>query len=1037
MARPEKPPSAQDGSGGDIPPPEPFAVALRAYVPFKKGRPRGDRSRDRPSNWDLIFDCETTTDPSQRLRFGVYQVRKNGELYRDHEGPEHGIFYVDDDPEAISEHDLDQLERYRSTHGLKLMTVDAFVENIFFLVGYDFRGTIIGQNLPFDISRLAIDHESAHATTYTPKSTPENPSPEKVTNRTMSGAFTLEFRTSYPLGVRVKHVTSKDALINFVGRAGKFKEDIENGVKGWRSKRTGFFVDVKTLAAALLGLEGDLSLESIAKELKTPHQKLGTEAHGLPLTQEYIEYGVQDVQVTWECYDALRARFDRLHLTQTRLHAIHTEASIGKAYQREMGVKPWTQVQPDFPPDIIGHIMSAYFGGRSEVHIRRQETLVLYYDLRSTYPTGCTLMGLWRWVISQGVDHHYDKEGVQAFLAHVTLDDLQNPETWPQLTALVRINLNAEIVPVRAPYGESGSYRLGVNYASSDGPHWFTLADCIASKLLTGRPPEVVDAIRFTPRAMQDGLKPINIMGKDDYFIDPSKHDFYAWLIDLRSEVRGRKAATKEEAVSLHLEQLALKKIANATSYGIFIEMIVDSLPKKEKAVRYGFEDDPAQIEINKGERTGEYFHPLLGVLTTSTARLMLAIAERRACDEGLDWAFCDTDSMAIAKPAEMTEDEFVARASRLQEWFTPLNPYTEKGPLLRLEDDNFALKDGKPTKQLEPLYAYAISAKRYALFNKDSHGRPIIRKALAHGLGHLKRPVENPKPTRGIPEPALDLAKIGVTRWQYDFWYRILESALFGDPNVVKCSDIPGFTHPAASQYAATTPQLLNKWFRKHNANLSYARQVRPFNFLLSFQPRPRSPIIALEDEKPLSKRAVKKALLELPRPIAPFDKDPTKAADKSFDRLTGEPMSPSDLKTYAETLSDYHIHPESKFLNGDYFDRGPTRRRHVFISTRHVQHIGKEADRLEERVYLFEDPEGVIDYGKSQFATRDNLAALKQARREFTATAIAQASGKSRKEVTRILAGTVTATKRTWSALARGIAILRRTIASSPTVR
>ena len=1024
MVRPQMS-SDQNGSGGDIPPPEPIGVALRAYVPVGKGHRHGDRSRDRPSGWDLIFDCETTTDPSQRLRFGVYQVRKNGELCRDHEGPEHGIFYVDNDPEAISEHDLDQLRCYAAAHGLKLMTVDAFVENIFFLVGYDFRATIVGQNLPFDISRLAIDHDSAHSTTYTPKPTLENPSPERVTNRTMSGAFTFEFRTSYPLGVRVKHITSKDALINFVGRAGKFKDDIENNVKGWRPERTGFFVDVKTLAAALTGLD-DLSLERIATELKTEHQKLGTEAHGLPLTQEYIEYAVQDVQVTWECYDTLRTRYGEYQLSQTPLRAVHTEASIGKALLRQMGVKPWTQMQPDFPPEIIGHIMSAYFGGRSEVHIRRQVTRVLYYDFRSQYPTGCTLMGLWQWVISQGVDYHHDKEGVQAFLAQVTLDDLQKPATWPTLTALVRVNLNADIFPVRAKYDEGGSYRLGVNYVSSDGSHWFTLADCIASKLLTGRSPEVVDAIRFAPRAMQDGLKPIKIMGKDDYVVDPREHDFYARLIDLRSEVRMQKPASDAEAASLDLEQLALKKIANATSYGIFIEMIVDDLPKKAEVVRYGFEDDPVQINITKEERAGEYFHPLLGVFTTSAARLMLAIAERRARDEVLDWAFCDTDSMAIAKPVEMAEAEFVMRANRVREWFTPLNPYTEKGPLLRLEDDNYALSDGKKTERIEPLYAFAISAKRYALFNIDSYGRPIIRKALAHGLGHLKAPVQQPKPVRGIPEPALDLSKIGVSRWQYDFWYRILESALLGDANIVKCNDIPGFDRPAASQYAATTPQLLRKWFRKHNADLPYARQVRPFNFLLAFQPRSNNPIIALEQEKPLSQRAAQKRLLELSRPIAPFDKDPSRAAFNCFDRLTGEPMSPGDLKTYTETLSDYHIHPESKFLNGEYFDQGPTRRRHVFISSQQVQHIGKEADRLEERVYLFDDDDGVIDYGKGRYAARDNLVALRQARKKFSISAIARASGKSRKEVTRIYAGKVKPTKRTWMALARAIASL-----------
>ena len=38
----------------------------------------------------LIFDTETTTDASQKLRLGSYQVRKKGELM------ERGIFYAAD-----------------------------------------------------------------------------------------------------------------------------------------------------------------------------------------------------------------------------------------------------------------------------------------------------------------------------------------------------------------------------------------------------------------------------------------------------------------------------------------------------------------------------------------------------------------------------------------------------------------------------------------------------------------------------------------------------------------------------------------------------------------------------------------------------------------------------------------------------------------------------------------------------------------------------------------------------------------------------
>ncbi len=66
-------------------------------------------------------------------------------------------------------------------------------------------------------------------------------------------------------------------------------------------------------------------------------------------------------------------------------------------------------------------------------------------------------------------------------------------------------------------------------------------------------------------------------------------------------------------------------------------------------------------------------------------------------------------------------------------------------------------------------------------------------------------------------------------------------------------------------------------------------------------------------------------------PRPIAPYDNDPVKALARAFDRVTGEPVKPEQLKTYAEMLAQYHISPESKFENGQFRDRGRTERRRV----------------------------------------------------------------------------------------------------------
>ena len=161
----------------------------------------------------------------------------------------------------------------------------------------------------------------------------------------------------------------------------------------------------------------------------------------------------------------------------------------------------------------------------------------------------------------------------------------------------------------------------------------------------------------------------------------------------------------------------------------------------REERSCYGYSGEPFAILTDKIEEPGRYFHPLIGTLITGAARLMLAITETLVLDNGLDWAFCDTDSMAIAKPADMAELDFDGKVEAIRSWFDGLNPYAEKNPLLKLEDANFGLIEWKPTGEIEPLYCFAISAKRYALFNIASDGQIIIRKASAHGLGHLLPP--------------------------------------------------------------------------------------------------------------------------------------------------------------------------------------------------------------------------------------------------------------------------------------------------------
>jgi hypothetical protein len=73
-------------------------------------------------------------------------------------------------------------------------------------------------------------------------------------------------------------------------------------------------------------------------------------------------------------------RYKALELTSTPVHRIFSEASIGKAYFAEMGIAPWFNVQKDIPRRLLAQILSAYFGGRSEIRIRRELRQVMLCD---------------------------------------------------------------------------------------------------------------------------------------------------------------------------------------------------------------------------------------------------------------------------------------------------------------------------------------------------------------------------------------------------------------------------------------------------------------------------------------------------------------------------------------------------------------------------------------------------------------------------------------------------------------------------------
>jgi hypothetical protein len=955
---------------GEMPASQDAVISLRAYAqpPVKPwfanpiGKAGGaaaqtPRPRPTPSEWVLVFDTETTTDAGQGFRFGSYQARRDGALY------EAGLFYELD---ALTAAELTVLEAHAGANDLRLITRAAFVEEVFYGIGYDLRATIVGLNLPFDLSRIAIADSSARGS--------------------MRGGFSLKLTADKRRpAVQVKHLSQRTSLIRFAAPFRQRKARSERKRQDYVPVPRGFFVDVGTLGSALF--TRSFTLAGLGEFLNIEHPKLDLDDFDSPITEETAAYAVRDALATWECYEALMVRYAGFGLSETPAHLIYSEASLGKAYLRAMGVKPWREVQPDVPPKLLATIMGAYFGGRSEVRIRRERRQVVLCDFLSMYPTVCTLMGLWTFMRAKGMTWRHDPAWVRELLGGITLVDLQRPEVWRHLTVLVEVMPSGDIFPVRAPYEPKGQATIGLNGLRSERGLWFTLADCIASKLLTGRSPEVIDAIVFEAGPVQDGLPSVDISGNATYRVDPAEEDFFKRLIELRQMVKGARDALPdgEEKDHLDAEQNALKIAANATSYGVFVEINVNERAKRGEVVVHTALGEPYIVETENDEEPGRFFHPLLAALITGAARLMLAITERLILDEGLEWSFCDTDSMAIARPIDMSEAEFHARVGAVVGWFAHLNPYDFGGSILKVEEVNDAIT--APHVPV-PLQCWAISAKRYVLFNVGDDGQPVLRKASAHGLGHIRAPYDKKNPSAFIPPPSVKLSKLGVELWQHDLWWRIAQAALSDRPDEVDLDFHPALAQPAVSRYAATTPKLL-AWFKAYNLNLPYARKVKPFGFLLAlFADRsyaPDSGGVAVGDMPPRRRKRPR-----LPRPVAPFDKDHAKAILKAFDRETPQPVPAAALRTVRGVISEYTVHSESKFWNGKGIATGTTRRRHIRVTG--IRHIGKEANRWEEQRFVGLDEEPTPDYGLLPADTAERATALAEARQHHGVRALAR---------------------------------------------
>ena len=499
-------------------------IFVRAFSSNKKKKYTKE-PENHYSNIRLIFDTETTIDQYQNLTFGscLIQTKLSTGIKE-----KWYLFYGD-----ISDDKIRIIEEYGKRQSIDVSPVREFVENIFYPYAYKMRCEVIGFNLPFDLSRLAINHGKA---------------------RKSEDAFSFQLSNDKRKPrIRIESIDQKRSFISFTTPLRKKSDKKYKAYKG-------YFVDLKTLTFALT--DRSYSLDSACKDFGAS-RKLHTEEHG-KITEEYIDYNIQDVRSTAELYQNALDRYKMFNLSK-ETNKLYSPASIGKAYLEKMNIHSFLESNPGFPEDILGYAMSSYYGGRTEVRIRNKPVSVSYLDFTSMYPTVYSLLQLDKFLKAKRIDFYENTQDVKLFINNLTVEDFRKPEEWQrnEMHSIVKIRPNEDILPVRTLYSKIVK-NIGINYLKSDRELWYTIEDVISSKILTGKTPEIIQAYSFITDGIQDNLKDVNISG----ITISSNEDFIRRVIEERIKVKKSDRPDKDQI------QLILKIIANATSYGIYIPVL-------------------------------------------------------------------------------------------------------------------------------------------------------------------------------------------------------------------------------------------------------------------------------------------------------------------------------------------------------------------------------------------------------------------------------------------------------------------------------
>jgi len=239
----------------------------------------------------LIFDIETLgVERGQAMRFGVCHER--GLEYHEvveivQSGRSPSQIEIDRLRRKIMFYDPNDLEKnisdipaalkimtdYCRLNGYILMTRTEFIRKVFFKrhpIKDEFAlpVMVIGHNLPFDLSALAVDYEKAKKRYY--------------------GGFTLKYGNKWLPTIQVRKIGASKHMFGISGGGSAKNKEISNRLR---------FVDTVQLAHGLMGAQTSASMKDLCETFDIQPRKEDVEYDG-PITTKFLTYSCNDASVT-------------------------------------------------------------------------------------------------------------------------------------------------------------------------------------------------------------------------------------------------------------------------------------------------------------------------------------------------------------------------------------------------------------------------------------------------------------------------------------------------------------------------------------------------------------------------------------------------------------------------------------------------------------------------------------------------------------------------------------------------------------------